>query len=277
MYNIIVFITLLSKLGGFLMSIKMLKENALDQLKGRWGLSIGTLLTYYLILYGTSIGINIYYSIISSINSQYSNFEILIKLILINNVISLFIFGVFEAGKCKFLLNITKDCHCARFIDIFSQFKIYFKVLLLSWFKIIFSLLWFVPAILVISIPILIYIVSQPIDMIFIPQYYFTGDNLPTTIFILISIYIIIIITIIIINLIYSQVFYIIADNPKKSIFSCLKESRYIMKGNKFKFIILNLSFTGWFIVSALTLGIASLWIFPYFELTKANFYINAN
>lgn len=255
------------------MSIKILKENALDQLKGRWGLSIGTLFMYYFILFG----IFTLYSISNSINIRYFNFRFPNELILFNMIVLFFLFGVLETGKCRFLLNLTSDYHSARFIDLFSQFKIYFKGLFLSLARILFYLLWFIPVILIICILISIYIVSQPIDMIFIPQYYFSESNFTTTIFIIISIYVILSIASVIINLMYSQAFYILADNPKKSIFACLKESRYLMKGNKFKLFILNLSFIGWFIVSFFTLGIAYLWIYPYLELTKANFYINAN
>lgn len=38
---------------------------------------------------------------------------------------------------------------------------------------------------------------------------------------------------------------------------------------------MLELSFIGWWIVSALTLGIGGLWVAPYQKVTEANFYLN--
>jgi len=48
-----------------------------------------------------------------------------------------------------------------------------------------------------------------------------------------------------------------------------------MMKGYKGKLFTLYLSFIGWFILGSLTLGIAYFWIYPYFELSVANFYEN--
>ena len=46
-----------------------------------------------------------------------------------------------------------------------------------------------------------------------------------------------------------------------------------MMKGNKWKFFVIELSFIGWAILSALTFGIGFLWLIPYISLTQANFY----
>jgi len=77
----------------------------------------------------------------------------------------------------------------------------------------------------------------------------------------------------IILGLMFSQVFYIIADNEEISAVDALKESARIMKGNKFRYFILCLSFIGWVIVGAITLGIGFIWITPYYNITLTNFY----
>ncbi len=73
----------------------------------------------------------------------------------------------------------------------------------------------------------------------------------------------------------FSQAFFILAEDRSKSITECLSESAEMMKGYKWEFFVLELSFIGWWIVSALTLGIGGLWVAPYQKVTEANFYLN--
>lgn len=79
----------------------------------------------------------------------------------------------------------------------------------------------------------------------------------------------------IIVALMLSQAFFILAEDRSKSITECLSESAEMMKGYKWEFFVLELSFIGWWIVSALTLGIGGLWVAPYQKVTEANFYLN--
>ena len=78
----------------------------------------------------------------------------------------------------------------------------------------------------------------------------------------------------IIISFMYSQVYYIMAENPDISVLDCLRESARIMKGHKMELFILELSFLGWIILTALTCGIAGLFVLPYYSATLANFYL---
>lgn len=78
----------------------------------------------------------------------------------------------------------------------------------------------------------------------------------------------------IIVSFMYSQVYYIMAENPNKSVLECLRESARIMKGHKMELLILELSFLGWIILTALTCGIAGLYVLPYYSATLANFYL---
>ena len=77
----------------------------------------------------------------------------------------------------------------------------------------------------------------------------------------------------IIIAFMFSQVYYVLAENEGMSAIDAMKESARIMKGNKFRYFILCLSFIGWMIVGAVTLGIGYIWIIPYYSLTLTNFY----
>lgn len=78
----------------------------------------------------------------------------------------------------------------------------------------------------------------------------------------------------IIVALMFSQAFYILSEDQSKSITQCIKESVDLMNGHKWELFYLELTFIGWWLVVALTLGIAALWVTPYQKLTEANFYL---
>lgn len=74
--------------------------------------------------------------------------------------------------------------------------------------------------------------------------------------------------------LMFSQAYYILAENPSLSPIECLKKSAKMMDGFKSDLFVLGLSFIGWIIVCVITLGIGFLWYTPYYEMTMGNFYI---
>ncbi len=71
----------------------------------------------------------------------------------------------------------------------------------------------------------------------------------------------------------YAMVNYIMVDNPELGVFGAIKRSKEIMVGHKMDLFILQLSFIGWLLLSALTLGILMLYVTPYMNVTFANFY----
>jgi len=71
----------------------------------------------------------------------------------------------------------------------------------------------------------------------------------------------------------YSQTFYILADDKSVGAKESLEKSEAMMKGYKWKYFLLGLSFIGWFILSILTLGIGFLWLGPYAQVCFAEFY----
>lgn len=66
---------------------------------------------------------------------------------------------------------------------------------------------------------------------------------------------------------------YILRDHPELSITETLWTSRMMMKGHKWEFFVLELSFIGWALLCILTLGIGYLWLIPYMQMTIAKFY----
>lgn len=72
----------------------------------------------------------------------------------------------------------------------------------------------------------------------------------------------------------YSQTFYLLADNPELSATEALDKSRALMRGHKLRLFWLNLSFIGWYLLGALALGIGTLFVIPYHQMTLANFHL---
>ncbi|MGB5988479.1 MAG: DUF975 family protein [Marinifilaceae bacterium] len=79
----------------------------------------------------------------------------------------------------------------------------------------------------------------------------------------------------IIVFLMFSQAFYILADNKEISVIDTLRESERIMKGYKLKYLGLCLRFIPLIILSIVTLGIGFLWLIPYMHISSAKFYDN--
>ena len=67
---------------------------------------------------------------------------------------------------------------------------------------------------------------------------------------------------------------YILADNPDMKAMDAIKESVGLMKGNKWKAFVLDLSFIGWDLLSACTAGILGVfYVAPYKNQTDAELY----
>ncbi|NLL33373.1 MAG: DUF975 family protein [Enterococcus cecorum] len=76
----------------------------------------------------------------------------------------------------------------------------------------------------------------------------------------------------------YSQAEFVYYDLYEKTgerpdLLECLKRSEQMMKGHKFEYFVLDLSFIGWQILCFMTLGLGYLWLNPYMYMTKAVFY----
>lgn len=75
----------------------------------------------------------------------------------------------------------------------------------------------------------------------------------------------------------YSQANYIIKDMAEAGTeigaTDAITASRELMRGHKFDYFVLQLSFLGWALLATLTLGIGYLWLMPYMAATNAAFY----
>lgn len=197
------------------MEMAVLKSNAKEQLSGKWGLTIVTLLVGTIIISGFS-------SVVGFSETKSSILK------LFGTLVNIFLGGVITLGISKFILNIATNKEKASFNDLFSGFNIYLKTLGL----------WIA--------------MGACIGI--------------ATIFLIVPG--------IIVALMLSQAFFILCEDNEKSITECLKESSKMMKGYKGRFFELEFSFIGWWLVAALTFGIGALYVYPYQQVTSANFYL---
>ena len=73
----------------------------------------------------------------------------------------------------------------------------------------------------------------------------------------------------------YRMVPYIVKDNPELSPIEVITKSREMMNGHKWRAFLLDLSFIGWMLLSAITLGVVGIfWTGPYKDNTNAALYL---
>lgn len=71
----------------------------------------------------------------------------------------------------------------------------------------------------------------------------------------------------------YSMAMYILAENPEMGAREAIDRSKAMMDGHKMELFVLELSFIGWYLLCAITFGIAAIWVVPYVSATITNFY----
>ena len=235
--------------GEIHMENYIIRSKARRQLKDRMGLAVRTILL-------STILLNIVNVMLDIIDDNILPFYILFA------IGYLFISAPIQAGRCKFLLNMVQGKEEPKLLDLFSQLNIFLKIFAMG-------LIIFIIEAVIMLIPMLIIFITKgsliegvmnvklsvsSVSLIFI-------SSLAVSIFLLI------------IQIIYSQINYIMVENPEIKIIECMKRSRKMMKGVKFKYFKLQFSFIGWWIFSIFTLGIAALWVNPYVMLANTNFY----
>ncbi len=73
----------------------------------------------------------------------------------------------------------------------------------------------------------------------------------------------------------YYLVSYLLAENPGMSGKEARSRSREWMNGYKKRLFIMDLSFTGWILLAAVTAGLAGIfYVYPYVNATHAEFYV---
>lgn len=223
-----------------------LKGMAKEQLFGKYGTAVGaslitTLIQLTMILLPAFV-----------INTNHWAGQIIYYLI--SFVLSLFT-GIFASGIAFFYLKIS--CRQPVAIgDIFSGFTVHpDKAIILQ-----------------LALTLISYGCTAPM---FVFNLLFTQTQntiymLLTSVFMIIGYAIMIII-----NLIFSQVFFLLQDFPHYPVKELLKMSRQMMKGHKGRLFYISLSFIPLFFLGILSCCIAYLWLIPYTNAVRANFYMD--
>ena len=72
----------------------------------------------------------------------------------------------------------------------------------------------------------------------------------------------------------YALAPYLMAENPNMGVMEAISRSKELMAGNKWRLFCLHLSFIGWGLLCAFTLGIGYLWLMPYCNAAETAFYL---
>lgn len=66
----------------------------------------------------------------------------------------------------------------------------------------------------------------------------------------------------------------LLVNNPNMGIIESFSRSAELMKGHKWEYFCLEISFIGWYIIGILSAGIGFLWIIPYNNTACSHFYL---
>ncbi len=72
----------------------------------------------------------------------------------------------------------------------------------------------------------------------------------------------------------YSFAPYILAEHPEMTAREALRESKRLTNGYKGKLFVLDLSYIGWTLLAVCTFGLLYIWLIPYWETAKADYYL---
>lgn len=211
--------------------------------------------------------------------SQMSNVRMLLVsgivglLLIIGILFSIFLVSPLAVGLKKFMLNTAKGrCNLE---DLLFPFKNNYKNILLTQFmKNLYVFLWSLPS----FIPLVAYLSSFEKIAYLLEQV--KADSVPAALSLIgmssltMLATLVLSVPAIIKELQYSMVSYILADDPDKNWKSAISQSKEMMVGNKWAYVKLAFSFTGWYLLCFFLCCIGPMALTPYIEATYAQLYI---
>ena len=211
-------------------------RSARASLKDQWGLAIGGVLVYILIIMAAS------------------------AIPLINMVAPLLIGGPLMVGLSIFFLAVSRRQQPAisQLFEGFSRFGTALGAYILVS---IFILLWAIPVVAV-TVGLMIYFTVQAGGE--------TAPHFPAWIFLIM---VLLEIPVIVAIFRYALTFFILADHESCGPLEAIQSSTRMMKGNKGKLFMLYLRFVGWSFLALFTFGIGFLFLSPYMFTSLARFY----
>ncbi len=225
-------------------NISMIKAVARERLIGRYGTTIGAAILLLL------IQVLISDAVIIMVNpDNVITYAVYLFTVLLVDVL----FGVFYSGVAYLYMNVVYG-QPARTSDIFHGLKIHPDKALIIQLPFAFAS----------------FVQTVPISII---RNFMMGQEGTTAYFALVGIAILGTVLSIIVKLIYAQSFYILQDFPDKTATEILNISSRLMKGNKWRYVKMYLSFIPLILLGIVTLFIPLLWVDSYIEASRAAFY----
>lgn len=240
------------------MKASEIRRQAREALRGKWGKSVCITLAYIVIVF-----------IILLITELFESGSVIKTIV---QIIQIFINVPLSLGFAYSMIKIKRN----EEVRPFDFLKIGFKNFGRAWkldLRIFLKLI--VPIIILIIGLVFIYVALFGATLVVYELSDVELDwNLLSNIFYIgIAIYLLGLILSIIFGLLYSLVFMVAYDNPYMAASVAVNKSAELMRGNRWKFFVLILSFLGWAILGILSLGIGLLWLIPYIQVTGVCFY----
>lgn len=221
-----------------------LKAISRDKLLGQYGRLIGAMLiveliTTFLDLIATSVTNSLAYG-----NIIYNVITIIIQLFL----------GIFASGSAYLYLNFISD-RPYKPSDVFQGFKIHTdKAILLEGLYVIISIICLLPGV------VMLYLIWNSYTIV--------------TLSIAIALILLGAIIYAVISLNFFPCVYMIHDFPDLSFKKIVKFGIRKMKGNRLKYLYMDLSFLPLLLAGILSFGVGLLWVIPYMNTAKAHLYL---
>ena len=186
----------------------------------------------------------------------------LIKAIWIAPILIIIVCSLFVMGFIGIVLKISRRKKVS-FDDLFAKTDLFDKYIGLTVILLIIGLLAWVLEYLSFKSLIVIILYQMELNSLLAAVLIIFGILLSTAI-LLVSIYI---------AISFSQVYFILYDEPKLSIVKILDKSFDMMGNYIIEYFVLLLSFLGWIVLGLFTFGVLYIWLIPYMLVTLAKFY----
>lgn len=247
------------------------KKQAREQLKHRWTHPI--LIEF--ILVGAIMGASMIFSVmvlVTTVFSQTGNLpygmqnvdpvdavamlKSFFPVYIIGMLLYTALYGIVTLALHYFYMAFSKDNNATRINTFFRGLSFWTKGITSFFWWSLWMFLWVLPF----AIPFF----ASWLGMIFDNSFLALEQRLDASFWIFFAMCILFYVPIFVKGIDYSQMFFIIAENPTISVRKAMKMSIAMTRGYKWKFFVMLLSFLGWFYLSALTLYILLLWLIPY-------------
>ncbi|MDM5157424.1 DUF975 family protein [Bacillus sp. DX1.1] len=252
-----------------------MKREALESLKGRWGLGVGATLLYYILSYVITFALALIFVLFSLavggfadgikgvFYEEFFSVGALLVFLLLYVAFIVVMFasqGITYYGYSNTVLQLSRRSNVTidSVFEGFRGFKRMMTTMKAMILMLLYSGVW-IPFLVTVIFIIIFSVLGSDGYAVFLIAYF---------VLVFISI-----IYIIIGSFSYAMTFFVLIDHPEYPVLQAMKESKTMMKGHKMDLFLLWLSFIGWCVLAVFTLGFGFLWVLPYMYTTTAHFY----